>query len=274
MKNSVTRTFKAISMSYLFFPVIYLLLAAVFFDMSGSHLLSVLLSPFFYILTFWAILTGYGFWEMRRWAWYTFIFTNILITYQCADIVINYSDTHHPAFSFFVSFGLISFITYQISKEIRVPYFLPRIRWWESNSAFQLQLPVLLLLKDGRTVEGTILDFSLKGCFIKTKQSLPYETKVSIGFRIFGQLIRSFGIVVWKTESTVTLPKGIGVKFESMGRRMRKKMRIAERRVQRVLKLYRRDDKINQEAPFQKILETLETSKVELRHLRHIREAK
>ena len=90
LRRYTSGSFRVIAVGYLFFPVLYLLACAFLYEISGRNLLNILLSPGFYFVSFWAVLTGYGFWETRRWGWYVFLFTNILIAYENTYLLVNY----------------------------------------------------------------------------------------------------------------------------------------------------------------------------------------
>lgn len=256
--------FQLITLNYLFFPILYPLVCAAIFKISGRNLLNVLISPVFYLTCFWAVLVGIGFSRMRRWAWYVFLFANVLITYENLNLLVSYGETREKVLWFLMSLGFLIYFTVRVAQELRVPYFMPRIRWWERNTAFQISLPVVVITSSNRTrYEGNILDFSLAGCFVKLKEPVPLDERVAVYFQVFGQLIDCRGIVVWRTESSVTLPKGIGIKFFRIGRQKKKRVRMAARRLGSVLKIYRsRSSEVNEEV-FQQIIDDLQTRKVE-----------
>lgn len=266
MKKYRSRFLKTLALAYLAFPVVYLVLSVLFFDVPVSRLVPMVLSPFFYILCFWAVLTGYGLWEMKRWGWYLFVFTNVLIVYENASIVANYAETHHRILSFIFSVFVIIGVTYRVTQELRVPYFLPRVRWWEANSSDQFSVPVGLLREDGQFVQGQILDWSLKGCFIKTKEFFATDERLSLVIHVFGQVIQWRGVVVWKTRSTVTLPNGVGVKFLALPRAKKKKLKITEKRVRKLLALYRNSSNADNRDEFLKILDELRSVRIERAH--------
>jgi hypothetical protein len=239
-------------------------MCAAVFKISGKNLLNVLISPSFYFTGFWAVLTGWGFWNMRRWSWYIFLFVNLLITYENLNLLINYGETRQKVLWFLMSLSFLIYFTWRVTQEVRVPYFMPRIRWWERNTAFQLSLPTVLDRGSKGRLEGDILDFSLAGCFVKMKEAIPLEEKVTVHFQVFGQEIDCRGVVVWKCESSVTLPKGIGIKFYRIGRQKRKRVRMAARRIESVLAIYRSKTSDVQEEVFQKILDDLQTRRVQI----------
>jgi hypothetical protein len=239
LKRYTTRFLKTTALVYMAFPAVYLLLATLIFDIPAGLTVRVLLSPFFWILSFLAALSGYGLWEMRRWSWYLFLIANVLAIYANAVVVSNYGESNHKVIAYIFSVAVILGVIYRVSKEVRVPYFLPKIRWWESNPRYKLVAPVALERSSGGALEGEILDLSMTGCFIKLKQDLLPDEPIQVRFTLFSHPIQTTGIVVWRTHSTVTHPKGVGVKFSPHPRNQRRAMRAIVIRLKKIAALYR-----------------------------------
>ncbi|MCM2321726.1 MAG: PilZ domain-containing protein [Oligoflexia bacterium] len=259
MKSYTSKFLKSVAVFYLGFPVFYIFLCALLFDVPAKNCLGILLAPGFYILSIFAIIVGYALWEMRRWAWYGFIVANILIAYENAVVVNEFGETHHKALAFVASVLLLLLVSLRVSKEIRVPYFFPKIRWWESNPRYRLAAPAKLVRKDGVTIEGQILDLSNTGCFIKLRGELPQDEVVGLSFSIFGCSVDCQGVVVWQTQSTVTNPKGIGVKFLPLFRPQRRALRQIVERLRKIARLYRRSRYLLNQDEFMRRLQEIET---------------
>ena len=77
----------------------------------------------------------------------------------------------------------------------------------------------LLLVSDGRQVQGRVLDLSLKGCRLRTKDLFDAGTdvRVEVTFRVNGIAFRFFGMTQWTNEWNV-----VGIQFiEVPPRRLR-----------------------------------------------------
>jgi hypothetical protein len=240
------------------FPMAYILFCAMLFDIPARACVMVLLSPWYYILSAIAVAAGYGFWEMKRWAWYLFIIANLLITYQNAVMVNEHGETYHKALTFIFSVAIIALITYRVSREIRVPYFFPKIRWWESDPRYRLSVPVKLDRAETGDLTGDILDLSMGGCFVKLRSDLHQDEKVALSFTIFQLELKLEGIVVWRTQSTVTHPKGVGIKFIDLDRDQRRALRVITRRLKRISNFYKRSRYLLNQEEFVKRLQELE----------------
>jgi hypothetical protein len=77
----------------------------------------------------------------------------------------------------------------------------------------------LLLVGDGRLVHGRVLDLSLKGCRLRTRErfSAGADVRVEVTFRVNGIAFRFFGMTEWTNEWNV-----VGIQFiEVPQRRLR-----------------------------------------------------
>ena len=124
MKSYTTKVFKSFALFYMAFPVAYVVFAAIIFDIPAQSCVRLLLSPFYYIVGILAVVAGYGLWEMKRWSWYLFIATNILVAYGNALLANDYSQSHHKFLAFLASIATLLIVSYRLSREIRVPYFV------------------------------------------------------------------------------------------------------------------------------------------------------
>lgn len=257
MKRFTSKYLRWIAISYLAFPLWYILCVVVLFDVPGNLSIRVLLSPLYYLAAFIAVAVGYGLLETKRWAWYWLIVSDILIGYENAIWVQDYGETHHKFLAFAASIFVLVGVTMFVRKEIRVPYFFPKIRWWESNPRYRLAVPVTLSLH-GESLGGEILDLSLGGCFIKLAPDLDVEDDVSLFFSLYGHRIQCSGTVVWHTNSTVTHPKGVGVKFGPLGKQQKRDLRLILKRLKKLTVLYRTSRYLLSQEEFSKRVREIE----------------
>ena len=213
MKQYATKFLKSVAAFFIVFPIVYIVIVAMLFDIPLNACVSLLISPFYYIVSFCAVAAGYGLWEMRRWSWYLFIAAQILITYENAVIAVSYAESHHKTFAFLIVVLLQAALVFRVGREIRVPYLFPRIRWWESNPRYRLAIPVTITRKNGDVCKGEILDLSLAGCFVKLRNDFTSDEALALNFNSYGYEVYCEGNVVWSALSAVTHPKGIGIKF-------------------------------------------------------------
>lgn len=260
MKKYASRFMRVIALFYLTFPVSYLIVAAVLFDVPTREFWEILFSPFFYILCFAAVVTGFGLWEMKRWVWYVYVLLQFFILYYSASVTFRLGETHHPvaAYLVFVFFLFVAF--WRVRVELVVPYFLPNIRWWEVQSRNPIVVPVTVIRDDETFFVGELIDLSEKGCFIKLPDDLQADEKVQIRLDVFGQVTECRGTVVWKTASTVTRPKGIGVMFSRLSSQKIRRLSIARKRIDKLEDLYRKPKSERDAEEFVKYLRMMQES--------------
>jgi hypothetical protein len=215
VKEHTSKFLRAIAYLYLAFPVTYLVYAALLFNLSPARTSRIFFSFSYWALAATGIAVGYGLREMTRWGWHVFLLNALFVGYANALIAIRYSESNNPFLAFLVSILLLAGLVVRLGKEVRVPYFLPRIRWWETNPRYKLVVPVKVE-RQGSGFAGEILDLSMGGCFIKSRNDLTQNERILVRFEVFGEALEIGGTVVWRSQSSVTHPKGVGVKFDAL----------------------------------------------------------
>ena len=223
MKCSRTLWFLTIFM--VGFPILYPVLSAFVFELGSKGILSIALSPIFYIGSALWIASGLGLQTLRHWAWYTFVGAQLLFFYFNALILVNYSESEFKGYTFIAVLTLQGFLFQLVGREVRVPYLFPKIKWWESGIAGMHHLDIAL----PSGARGQILDLSPRGCFVKTPVDFKIGEVISIRLDVGGQSGEFPGTIVWLAESKVTHPKGIGVQFHELDRSLRRKIRVITR---------------------------------------------
>lgn len=214
------------------FPLFYLIFASFIFDLSSKGILSVVLSPLFYLASFFWIVTGVGLRQMKQWAWYTFVAAQIFISYLNALNLVQYSESQYKGWAFVLTLLIQAFIYIAVSRELRVPFLFPKIRWWESGLAGMHHLPVEIFHSASATgvSPGQLLDMNPKGCFLKSPLDFEPFEKIKIRIVGHGHEVDVSGMIVWNAKSTVTHPKGIGIKFLELDRTKRRKIKVITKR--------------------------------------------
>ncbi len=191
-----------------------------------------LLSPLFWLSCSGWVVAGAGIRLLRHWSWYVFIGAQLFTVYLNLQNLLHYSESSTKGLAF-VSTLIIQFYVYLVvSRDLRVPYLFPRIKWWESGLAAMHNLPVEVYhasAPEGAT-KAHLLDLNIKGCFVKSPFEYGEFEKIKIKIEAYGQALDVAGEVVWHADSTVTHPKGIGVKFLEMDRPHKRRIRAVVRR--------------------------------------------
>jgi hypothetical protein len=233
VKEHTSKFLKIVAYVYLAFPVTYLGYATVLFNITPERASRIFFSFSYWLLSITGICVGYGFREMTRWAWSVFLVNALFVAYANALIAMRYSEATSPLLAFLVSIMLLIGLIVRLGNEIRVPYFLPRIRWWETNPRYKLVVPVKVE-RSHSGFEGEILDISMGGCFIKTRTDANQNERILSRFELFGEFLEIGGTIVWRSQSSVTHPKGVGVKFDVLDKTQRKVMKAATQHLKKI----------------------------------------
>jgi Tfp pilus assembly protein PilZ len=239
LKQHRSRMYVALTLAYLLFPITFLPVLMFLLDLPLSETARIGIHPAFLVVSFFAVITGYALHEMKRWGWYLLQFTQVLVVLLAGFLSYRYGQHHYPVIAFLVLVFVVWFAHNWISREVRVPYFMPQIPWWESNPKFKTQIPAQVIRQGGKVLEADIMDLSLAGCFIKCKPEFVENEMIEIRCQLFEREWKCRGVVVWNTYGAVTHPRGIGVKFGAMDRGARRVLKAATIRLSRISKLNR-----------------------------------
>lgn len=207
-------------------PALFLVWAWAFYGVPGSKIFSLLLSPLYLLISLLSFITALGMLNGKRWSWHLFLPLNALLVYHGAFTFAEYGAVGLREALFFLLFlGALLAALYRVKSEMRVPYLFPRVRWWERVTIEYCSVAVGVFRQAGTLAEGQIIDLSSGGCFIKTANEFIEGEELLLKFFLEEELFNVSGHVVWRALSTVTHPKGVGVKFGAIDRKTRRKLR-------------------------------------------------
>ena len=98
------------------------------------------------------------------------------------------------------------------------------------------------------------------GCFLKLRNEMSQDEKIQVTFTVFQIPVTCEGTVVWRTQSTVTHPKGVGVKFLEVEKNQKRALKLIHRRLKRITQFYKRSRYLMSQEDFIKRLHELETT--------------
>ncbi|MBE7437086.1 MAG: PilZ domain-containing protein [Spirochaetales bacterium] len=161
-----------------------------------------------------------GLYRVRLWAWYGFIGHATLMIFSSSYRFLSAELELSPAFILNV-LVLIPAIFF-LQKEIRRPYFNPRLRWWEQHPRLKQMLQVRLAWNEYVFDEKTY-DLAPDGIFVQTENlsdvAVGYFFNITIYFQgeptdpLSSRPVHVQGIVVWIQFEPEAFPCGYGVKF-------------------------------------------------------------
>jgi hypothetical protein len=200
--------------SYLLFsmPLTYIIFLGAFYNLPIAKLAQIFFGFVYIFHSLFSVFVGWSLHKMRPYAWHVFFALMLIMLVEQFYVALFLAENHFVFFALSIAVSLILALLFLVKAELRVPYFSPRIAWWESDPRYKISLPTQITTPD-HLFDGEIMDISVGGCFIKTKAILIPDQIIHLRFNLFENNFGYSGRVVWKTEATVTLPRGIGVKF-------------------------------------------------------------
>lgn len=163
-----------------------------------------------------AIPLAIGLFKVRLWAWYYFILHSLGMLFLS---FFTFQGSFHVSKASLINFLFLIPLGYYISREIRTPYFNPRVRWWEQAKRLKHNIDVMLHDKSFMTY-----DISLAGAFIITNGeiNLIQGDMVKCKLQYDNLSIETNAEIVWENAQESTLPIGYGIKFVDLNKTNKK----------------------------------------------------
>lgn len=125
----------------------------------------------------------------------------------------------------------LAVVSYFLLPKVRIPYFNPKIRWWESKPRYRVSLDADIMSDAAgeacpRCQKGSICDISEGGIFLASAEALKLGESVFISFTIHHRKVSVHGKVVHQGRPGV---RGYGVQFTELNRDERRSLREAVR---------------------------------------------
>lgn len=137
--------------------------------------------------------------SVRKWGWYIFLGSSItLISYN--TIVYCYNPLYNLAIliSFNIALAVIAGIFFR--KHIIAPYFNPRLRWWETDPRYRLEISAEIK-SEVLNIQGEILDISTSGCLIVPDATLSLGKIHTISINCMSHFFDVHGKIMRRSSS-------------------------------------------------------------------------
>ena len=236
------------------FPISYALVLGTVYNLPIPKVFHLVFSFVYVTHAVIAVGTGLALYYMKPFAWHLFVFHSVIMQAEQFYVAYRHAENHVVEIPLALMSMTIVTAVILLKLELRVPYYNPRIAWWESDPRYRISVPAEMTYAD-HFYKGEIMDISASGCFVKTKESLRVDQELQIKFCLFEQQFDCLGKVVWRTESGVTHPKGVGVRFLRMSKPVYIDLRST---VKKLRKLSRRFKTLRNEEKISKIEEIVE----------------
>jgi Tfp pilus assembly protein PilZ len=220
------------------FPVTYIMVLGTFYNLPLARLAAIFFSFYYIAHSLLAVFTGFALFRMRPYSWHFYFFHSFVMLVAQFVVAYRYAENHVVEIPLALISLVIIGLLYFLKLELRVPYFSPKIAWWESDPRYKISVPSEMTCAD-HLYRGDILDVSSSGCFIKTKDPLKVDQVIHIKFSLFDHKFDCSGRVVWRTETGVTHPKGVGVRFTGLEKQVQTDLRETVKKLKSLSKRYK-----------------------------------
>ncbi|MGE3261202.1 MAG: PilZ domain-containing protein [Bacteriovoracia bacterium] len=219
------------------FPVSYVLLMGTFYNLPFARIISLFFSFVYIVHSVLAVFIGFALYRLRPYAWHLYVFHTFVMIGEQFYVGYRFAENHVVEIP--IAFMSVSalIVLLLLKRELRVPYFSPKIAWWESDPRYKISVPAQMTCSD-HFYKGDIMDISSSGCFIKTKDPLKVDQEIKIKFSLFDHKFDCSGRVVWRTESGVTHPKGVGVRFTALEKNVHADLRETVKKLKNLSRRY------------------------------------
>ena len=198
-------------------PITYLIALAALYNLPSDRIFDIFLSFYYWGRSGFAVFVGFALLRKKPWAWQMFVIHLCLMMGEQFYVASVYAENYNSAPSVLIALFAICLYFILVRLEYRVPYYSPQIAWWESDPRYRINLSGKLTA-GGEKLDTQIMDISSSGCFLKLPKEFSIDQFVTVNFSLYGTEFECSGKVVWRAESTITHPKGIGVRFVEMNR--------------------------------------------------------
>jgi PilZ domain len=220
------------------FPLTYILLIGTFYNLPIDIIAKLFFSFYYFARSAVAVGCGIALYRMRLYAWHFYVFHSVLMIFEQIYVTFHYAQNNVHEIPLVFTCLTILGLLWLLKIELRVPYFSPKIAWWESDPRYKISVPTQMTCSD-HFYRGEIMDISASGCFIKTKDPLKVDQVIQIKFSLFDHKFDCNGRVVWRTKSGVTHPKGVGLRFVGMEKTQQAELRSAVKKLKSLSRKYK-----------------------------------
>jgi len=157
------------------------------------------------------LFVAYGVVRVTRWGYWLFMIHSVLFS----TFLISHWEFMATPLSIFGWLAvpvLVAMSVALLGKEIRAPYFNPRLRWWERARRQKVHISAEFQI-DGVLFEGEILDMSVSGCFATVDAYLEPGLILFMRVKHFDQDLKLLAKVVRIDRNS----KGVGLCFPDAG---------------------------------------------------------
>lgn len=178
------------------------------------------LDPIHFVFALLTVPVAIGIFMVRPWGYFLYLSYSVslvayfLYEYFVSPLLYNYGLLLMAV----VILGAISLL---IQQHVTAPYFSPRLRWWERDSRYRVNLQADFII-DGDSRKAQLLDLSLSGCYAILDTRVSAGDVVNVEVRLMDYKVKTLARVIWENKDH---PGAYGVMFTDLDRQTKKDLR-------------------------------------------------
>jgi len=167
-------------------PITKVIFYSFFFNITPWHVVSVIYNNestlYFLQFLFLFPIAGIAIYAVKKWSLPVFLLVELLVLIINSQYLNELYQTNQLwLFGCFIFFGLLNLtiVTYLLIPAVRIAYVDPKIRWWESDPRYSVNIDCII----DNNITGQIKNISIGGVFIKTNNNLEIDSNARLIFK-------------------------------------------------------------------------------------------
>jgi hypothetical protein len=177
-------------------------------------------NPVWGVLLVSGVAVAVGVWTVRPWGYYAFLgFSATVLLYQVWQYFQNPETPFYMALA--ITLPSVAAATSFLREHVSAPYFNPKMRWWERDPRFRINMGARFQVQAQRQ-KGSLLDISKGGCFAELDTILFPGDVIELRVTVDEVDFLTRAKVIWRCSH----PRGYGLMFYSMTPRQRREVQL------------------------------------------------
>lgn len=175
-----------VSGAYLLFPLFFLGTNAVLFGLTIQGPMSVFhfISPGSILLLILFPAMALVIYQVRMWSWWVTLLFWFGLLFHTGVMIFENSFNQFSLIYLVRNTSILLATVLILRKNVRAPYFNPRLRWWDVPDRFRVTIDTEINYGLDKTTTGEIGDISEKGCFLLSEDFRSFPLKVRVRFEL------------------------------------------------------------------------------------------
>lgn len=164
------------------------------------------------------VIVSTGVWAVRPWGYFSFLgYAALVLLYQGWQYFQNPDTSLYMALAITLPAAVAA--TSFLREHVSAPYFNPKMRWWERDPRFRVNMGARFQVNSQRQ-KGSLLDLSRGGCFAELETILFPGDLIELRVTVDEVDFLTRAKVIWRSSR----PRGYGLMFYNMNARQKREI--------------------------------------------------